>query len=61
VRCSQVFELKLALVSALLAELCLCFFETGFYNIGSAHAFPAWLFTYMIVIINDLEEQKRLY
>jgi hypothetical protein len=57
----EVFELKLALVSALLAELCLCFFETGFYNIGSAHAFPAWLFAYMIVIINDLEEQKRLY
>jgi hypothetical protein len=57
----EVFEFKLALVSALLAELCLCFFETGFYNIGSVHAFPAWLFAYMIVMINNLEKQKQLY
>ncbi len=46
------FEFRLALASALLAELCVCFFETGFYNIGSAHALPAWLVAYMAVKIN---------
>ena len=43
------FELKLALCSALLAELCLCVFESGFYNIGSAHSLPGWLVAYMAV------------
>lgn len=48
------FEFKLALIGALLAELCLCFFETGFYNIGAAHALPAWLVTYIAVKTKDL-------
>lgn len=56
----QEFEFKLALNSALLAELCVCFFETGFYNIGAAHAFLAWLVAYMAVKVDDLfPEQAR--
>ena len=43
------FEFKLALCSALLAELCLCVFESGFYNIGSAHSLPGWLVAYIAI------------
>ena len=43
------FEFRLALGAALLAELCLCFFESGFYNIGSVHALPGWLVAYIAV------------
>ena len=43
------FEFRLALAAALLAELCLCFFESGFYNIGSAHSLPGWLVAYIAV------------
>ncbi len=49
------FELKLALCSALLAELCLCVFESGFYNIGSAHSLPGWLVAYMAVKLPYLQ------
>jgi len=52
---TEQFEFRLALVGALLAELCLCFFETGFYNIGSAHALVAWLVTYIAVKTKDLQ------
>ncbi|AFY43932.1 O-antigen ligase [Nostoc sp. PCC 7107] len=48
------FEFKLALVGALLAELCVCFFESGFYNIGSAHALPGWLVTYIAVKVPEI-------
>lgn len=57
----QEFEFKLALNSALLAELCVCFFETGFYNIGAAHAFLAWLVAYMAVKVDDLPKSKVAY
>lgn len=50
------FEFRLALTSTLLAELCVCFFETGFYNIGSAHALPVWLVSYIAVKINARQE-----
>jgi len=53
-RSKQEFEFRLALNSALLAELCVCFFETGFYNIGAAHAFLAWLVAYMAVKFGEL-------
>ncbi len=56
----QEFEFRLALNSALLAELCVCFSETGFYNIGAAHAFLGWLVAYMAVKVGDLlPEQAR--
>jgi|GEM_PF-5697786 hypothetical protein len=48
------FEFRLALHSALLAELCVCFFETGFYNIGATHAFLGWLVVYILVKLDDL-------
>ncbi|MBD0386329.1 MAG: hypothetical protein ICV54_07335 [Nostoc sp. C3-bin3] len=47
------FQFQLALTSTILAELCLCFFESGFFNIGSAHAFAAWLVTYIALKVND--------
>lgn len=49
------FEFRLALGAALLAELCLCFFESGFYNIGSVHALPGWLVAYMAVKLPYLQ------
>jgi uncharacterized membrane protein len=56
VKNKEEFEFRLALTSTLLAELCVCFFETGFYNIGSAHALPVWLVTYIAATINARQE-----
>lgn len=55
----EYFEFKLALCSALLAELCLCVFESGFYNIGSAHSLPGWLVVYIVVKLPYLQLDSK--
>ncbi len=53
-RPDDVVTLKVALVGVVLAELGVCFFESGFYNVGAVHMFPAWIVVYLVTRLDEI-------